>query len=202
MPSVVNVPNAPGVPPVLFNPLTAFVPSLMTEDSYAYFGDTFGPQWGIFVGGQAIITADTVLAFDYRQEWVVADYPLEEGSFESYDKVATPFQGRFQFAAGGTQANREALLASIAAIAGDLNLYDIVTPEVIAPNVNVTHYDYRRTALSGRGLLVIDVWVNEIRVQANPSGATVSPSGAGHAITRLDALLPWNWAPQPHRMAA
>ena len=25
---------------------------------------------------------------------------------------------------------------------------------------------------------------------------------AGHVITRLDALLPWNWAPPHHRMAA
>ena len=30
----------------------------------------------------------------------------------------------------------------------------------------------------------------------------IAAMAAGHTITRLDALLPWNWAPQPHRMAA
>ena len=30
----------------------------------------------------------------------------------------------------------------------------------------------------------------------------ITAMAAGHTITRLDALLPWNWAPQPHRMAA
>lgn len=30
----------------------------------------------------------------------------------------------------------------------------------------------------------------------------ITAMAAGHAITRLDALLPWNWAPQSHRMAA
>lgn len=30
----------------------------------------------------------------------------------------------------------------------------------------------------------------------------IAAMAAGHPITRLDKLLPWNWAPQPHRMAA
>ena len=30
----------------------------------------------------------------------------------------------------------------------------------------------------------------------------IAAMAAGHPITRLDELLPWNWAPQPHRMAA
>ena len=30
----------------------------------------------------------------------------------------------------------------------------------------------------------------------------ITAMAAGHAITRLDALLPWNWPAQSHRMAA
>ncbi len=30
----------------------------------------------------------------------------------------------------------------------------------------------------------------------------IAAMAAGHAMTRLDALLPWNWVPQPHRIAA
>ena len=200
----VNVPNVPGVPPVLFasasgiadgltdgalsavadafgelDGVTGGALSLLTGDTFSYFAGTFGPQWGIFRGPLPVVTADLVASFEFRQEWVLADYPVEGGSFETYDKVATPFHGRLRFASGGSEANRSALLESVEAIAGDLNIYDIVTPEKVYENVNISHFDYRRTALNGVGLLVIDLWCQEVRIaNAQQSGGTTqAPSG-------------------------
>ena len=76
-----------------------------------------GSQWGVFSGGAPVITADTVTSLDYKQEWAISDFPVERGAFESYDKVALPYDARVRFAAGGSAANREALLGSIAAVA-------------------------------------------------------------------------------------
>lgn len=174
----VNVPNVPGVPAVVFAPNAGAAIALLTKDAISSFGGS-PQQWGIFSGGSAVITADTVGSFDYRQQWSLSDYPVEEGAFETYDKVQTPFDARFRFASGGSEANREALLNSIAAIAGDLNLYDVVTPEAVYQSVNVTHYDYSRTAVNGVGLMTVDVWTLEVReAPSSTMSNTQSPSDA------------------------
>ena len=172
------VPNLPGVPALLSGTVNQVI-TMMTQDAVDYFSGDFGPQWGIFSGGGAIVTADTVASMEYKQDWVIADFPIEQGSFESYDKVATPFDARVRFVAGGTEAARAALLSSIASIAGDTNLYDVVTPEAVYSPANIRHYDYRRASNSGLGLLIVDVWLEEIR-QAGSSGTqtTSAPSGA------------------------
>jgi hypothetical protein len=74
------------------------------------------------------------------------------------------------------------LLDSVAAIAGDLNLYNVRTPEATYADVNVVHYDYRRTARNGVGLIEVDVWVREVRVTGlSTFGNTALPSGADPA---------------------
>jgi hypothetical protein len=137
-------------------------------------------QWGIFQGGAPVVVADSVADMSYRQEWVVSDYPVEQGAFQSFDKVALPFDVRFRYNAGSA-AQRQALLGSIAAIAGTTNLYDVVTPDAVYNNVTITHYDYHRTAQRGLGLLSVEVWalwVNEQAALANAAGNTATPSGA------------------------
>ena len=178
---VVNVPNAPGVPSVSFaaGPISATV-SLLTSDAIGNLAGLFGlnQQWGIFQNGAAVITADNVAAVDYKQEWSISDYPVERGAFETYNKVSTPFDVRVRFTAGGSLGPRSELLSSIAAIAGNTQLYDVVTPEAVYTSVNIMHYDYRRTAQSGVGLLQVDVWCLQINENVTVSSGTASPSGA------------------------
>lgn len=152
-------------------------PILMTADTYRYFGSMFSPQWGIFQSGVPIITADSVASMEYRQEWLLSDFPVERGGFETYDKVYTPYQVRFRFTAGGSEADRGALLQSVAEVAGDLNLYDAASPEAIYLNCNITHYDYRRTAVNGVGLIQVDVWLEEVRIVGSSDSDTTMPSG-------------------------
>jgi hypothetical protein len=180
---VVNVPNVPGVPSVVFAAGAGQLLNYLTADAFGVFaGVALQQPWGIYLGGAPIILCDNVVSFDYRQQWAVSDFPVERGAFESYDKVQIPFDGRFRFSAGGSEANRAAFLASIAAVAGDLNLYTIVTPDAIYPSVNITHYDYSRSAGNGAGLIVVDVWTLEIRETVNDQmSATQSPTSAPQA---------------------
>lgn len=138
------------------------------------------PQWGIFsLAGASVIAADTVVDVEYRQDWAVADAPQERGAFTSYDKVASPFDARLAFAAGGSLANRRAFLRSIKKIAGDLNLYDVVTPEETYLNCNVSHYDYRR-ADGAAGIVKVSVHLVEIRETGEAAlSNTAQPDGAG-----------------------
>lgn len=180
MPVFPNVPNVPGVPPLLRNPNAASaVVSLLVSETIRFLVAPFSAQWGIYQDGFPVVVADSVVSFGFKQAWTVSDYPVEEGAFESYDKVASPFNARVRFASGGTTAARQALLDSIGAIAGNLELYDVVTPEIIYQSVNVTQFDYNRDHMTA-GMLIIDVFLLEIRVNATASFAnTKSPGAAG-----------------------
>jgi hypothetical protein len=179
MPELVSVPDVDGVPAVLFAAGTGAGIILAAADAIPFPLVGAGSPWGLYFGGEQVIQADTVLAVDYKEDWVIADYPIERGGFESYNKVATPFDVRLVFAAGGTEANRTELLNSIAAIIGDLELYDVVTPEAVYENVNVIHYDYRRTTQSGLGMLVVSIFCQEVRQAASGSEAAKDPSATG-----------------------
>jgi hypothetical protein len=178
-----------GVPPLLNAADIAAFPVavvLLVADTFIDYGLGQPPLWGVFLNGLPVVTADTVTSFDYRQDWAVSDYPVERGGFESYDKVNQPFRTRIQFASGGSQANRQVLIDSIAAIGDALTLFDVVTPEEVYIGVNVDHYDYRRTASNGVGLVVVDVEFLEIREDGVtntfqnaqvPSGFAPAPTG-------------------------
>ena len=161
---------------------------LLTADILTDFSASFGPEWGVYLNGAPIILFDTFLSIDYRQTWNLSDYPVERGGFESYNKVYTPFETRVSFATGGSEAHKAAMLASVAAIAGTLLLYDVVTPEVIYQSVNVKHYDYRRTATNGLGLLRIELWLEEVRVTVSEASTTTSGTGdSGGAAPPADS---------------
>lgn len=175
-----HVPIAPGVPALSRDPSVAIQQvALLTQDAIAFFLGFGQPQWGIFKDGVPVVIADSVISVEYRQGWNISDYPVEQGGFESFNKVGTPYVGRVRFATGGSASDRAAMLESIAAIAGDLNAYDIVTAEQVYINANVEQFDFRRTATSGMGLVAVDVMLTEIRVNAQQSFSnTQTPSGA------------------------
>lgn len=180
MPTFPNVPFVAGVPPLLRDPLGS-IPGIIaqTRDLVNFITGFLGPPWGLFLNGSRAIDADSVLSFDYGQSWNVANYPLERGAFESYDKVQTPFSVKMRFASGGSEFDRQALLVSVEQAANSLNLYDAVTPERVYRSVNVNHYDYKRYSNNGVGLLVVDVWCIQVRVDAQTAfTSTKSPSAS------------------------
>ena len=176
------VPQVPGVPPLTggFASVASFgfpaVSGAIVDISNSLPG-SLGPQWGIFLNGAPVVTADVVVAQDFREEWVIADYPIENGGFESYDKVWRPFDVRMTFVSGESVQNRAALIDSIAAIAGDMNLYDFVTPEVIYQSVSIAHDDYHRETTRGAGALPVSVWGWQISINTT-SGLTNAANSA------------------------
>jgi hypothetical protein len=169
---------ASGIPALSGNTIISDV-VLLVEDTFSLAAAAYGPQWGIFLNGESVVAADSVVSFDYKQDWTLSDFPIENGGFASYDKVQLPFDARITFSAGGSVANRQAFLDSIAAIAGTFDLYDVVTPEEVYQSVNIIHYDYRRTSNNGVGLIVVNIFMNEVRISSASSfSGTQTPSGA------------------------
>jgi hypothetical protein len=173
-----NVPNVPGVPP-----LTSYIANtiaIVAQDLISLFIPPAAPQWGLFLDGASVVTANSVASFEYKQDWPISDYPVEEGGFQSYDKVQLPFDVRVRFVSGGSEFDRQSLLDSVDAAANTLDLYDVLTPEALYESCSITHYDYQRTAVNGVGMIVVDVWLVQIRVTSTATFTnTQSPGTAG-----------------------
>lgn len=123
----------------------------------------FFQRWGIYSrNGRSVVEFDNVVAIEYKKDFNLLDYPVERGAFESYNKVQIPYDVRVTFSSGGNLANRSALIQSIEELSGDLELYDVVTPEITVTNCNISHFDWRRA--DGRaGLVLVTVWLTEVR---------------------------------------
>lgn len=181
MPELVNVPNVDGIPAVAFAPNAGLGIALAGADAAGlpFFGSG-AAEWGIFRRGSPVVVCDNVVAFDHKADWAISDYPVEGGQFESYNKVTIPYDVRLVFTAGGSEANRAALLNSLRAIVGDLNYYDAVSPEAVYTPVNLVHLDYRRTAQNGVGLITVSVWCRQVRqVKSSTAGAAGGADATG-----------------------
>jgi hypothetical protein len=188
-----NVPFVPGVPPLPRVPgFVGVVVDLLVQDALAILGFGFEQEWGLFLDGAPAVTAESVVSFEFKKSFSISDYPVEEGSFESYNKVQRPFDVRLRFSTGGSTADRQDLLESVDEICDSLDLFDAVTPEATYENLNPVSYSYRRTASSGLGLLVVDVFCEQVRVSASSSftstasGQTTQTQGLTTADTKTE----------------
>ena len=191
--------------PSLYSGLTSGINTgLILASDAASIAQSFGPpQWGIFDNQtlQPLLTADTVLALEYKRDFRISDFPVESGSFATYNKVISPFDISISLAFSGTLSllqsvlsggavgavisqfatgtdqqttNRRNFLNAMELQVASLSLCKIVTPEQTYSNCTMTHYDYRRETKRGATLIVVDVQLREVRVAAAPAFSNVS----------------------------
>ena len=172
------IPNVPGVPP-LASYAANTVELLFADVLSALFGFA-APIWGVYSDGFPVIAADNQVDFEFKQDSPISTYPVEHGQFQTYDKVQLPAEIRCRFSAGGTEANRQQFLQSIEQVYNTIDLFDVVTPEQIFSNYNFTHRDFARSADKGAGLIVVDLWMTEVRQTATAQYQnTQQPGSAG-----------------------
>ncbi len=200
VPTYPDVPQASGVPAVFRAPTQpVFTAVLLLADVASVIGMFLPSQWGIFhQDGAPVAIPDSVVSVDFRREWRISDYPTERGGFQSFDKVATPFDIRVRFATSGF-GFRGNFLSAINAAATSLELFDVVTPDAVYENVNIVHYDYRRERQNGVGIILVDVWCEQVRATATTTfTSTKAPEGA--ATQNSGTVQPS--APTPAQAAA
>lgn len=180
-----NVPQAPGVPPVLrqFGIIQDNI-ALLAADAIEAIQSLINifPQWGIFYNGFPAIVSDTLDEFSFRQEYRISTAPQEQGAFASYNKVQEPFEGRVTFYVADTPAARAGMLAQIAVAIASLDTgYALVMPEAAYTSINITHQDFRRVRQDGGvTMLAVDVWVEQVRIVGTSQfSKTVNPLSAG-----------------------
>lgn len=191
-----NVPIAPGVPALVRSTLSAVpdVIQLLTGDAPSLFAGLEPSQWGLFLNGAPVVTAESVLSFEFKKSYEIASFQVEKGAFESYDKVQRPFDVRLRFSTGADAAARQELLATTDAAVNSLDLVDAVTPLKTYQSINPKYYSYRQTAVNGVGLLTVDVFCEEVRVTGtssftnaqqvgNPTPAAASGTANGQPVS-------------------
>lgn len=169
-----------GIPPLAEDFVIDAV-QLLTEDLVS--SGTQQQQWGLFdQNGDAVVTAESVVSFESKQEYRISDYQVEEGAFETYNKVATPYDVRLRFSQGGTISDRQAVQAQVDAVLASTDLFDAVTPTKVYQSINPLRQSVRHTATDGVGLLIIDLYCEQVRVTAttqftNSSSTNTTTSG-------------------------
>ena len=159
---------------------------LLTADAALVMNSFLGPQWGIIDGVTPIITPDSIASFGYRNEYLITDAPMEQGSFQSINKVATPYEARVTMTKGGSEAERSQFLNDIANLVKSTNLHSVLTPEITYLNANIVSYEYRRTSTNGVGLLTVDIILKEVRLI--PAGTTSSSTVQAGTSTPAPAV--------------
>jgi hypothetical protein len=154
--------------------------SLVYADAGNILGMFAGPQWGVFnPDGSPALQPDSMVSLEAKQEWRIPNYPVEQGAFETYNKVLLPQTIRLRMTKGGTTAARNLFLSQVEGAAAELILFKIIMPEgPVTSSANIQSYSYSRTSTNGVGLLTVDV--EFIEVMANATAAfsnTAQPDG-------------------------
>lgn len=183
-----NVPVGPGVPPLPRNPDGATPPA--TPAAPPPPTNTAGPAlriWGVFDAktGAVALEVDSVFSVEYAGEHNVPEYPLEEGKFESYNKVKLPYSLSVKVTRGGTDDKIAKFKADLDALEESRDLLTIATPQYTHIDVNVIRVEYSRSAEKGVSLITATLRLKQIRVSvtttftqtAQPAGANVQDSG-------------------------
>ena len=114
----------------------------------------------------------------------VSNAPIERGSFASYNKVGDPFTVTVQMSKGsGGVFARGAFLGLLDTLANSTDLFLVITPEAVYPNMAITGYDYAREASDGARLLKVNIHLAEVRqvevkyTKTKPDGAQAQQDG-------------------------
>lgn len=200
-----NVPKAPGVPSVRrspkFPPIVRAGLGLVQGLLWRVF--QVQTRWGIWdkkgkplgdpakftglvgmvLGSAGLGSTLSTNAVDYSKETRVSEFPVERGSFASYNKVEQPASPIVTLCLTGSEKNRTTFLNAIDKACKSTDLYSVVTPEVTYIDYAIERYNYQRRNSKGATLLIVEITLKEVRQVS----AQYSQSGKGQVNQPKDA---------------
>jgi len=177
----IGIPNVPKLPRNVGGALIKF-------GGAALINAVFGNYWGIFgQNGIPLLLSDNVTSVRHQNTSQVSNAPVERGSFASYNKVGDPFTVTVQMSKGsGGVFARGAFLGLLDTLANSTDLFLVITPEAVYPNMAITGYDYAREASDGARLLKVNIHLAEVRqVEVGAHAAQEAAGGASRWWGRL-----------------
>lgn len=207
-----NVPKLPGVPQLLRSAVGSLPPAVgLGAIAVGRLAQAFTStvQWGIFDStSQArprgilsriikpklfaserkpVINPDSIIDFGYRNDYQISNFPVQQGQFASYNKVATPFEIQLRLTKGGSKADRVAFLQEVDAVVASTKLFTVLTPEKEYMGLNLSRYEVSRRGVQGAFFLTdVDLFFIQIR-EVQPS---YTSSSAATSNSSVDPALP------------
>ena len=171
--SMRDILNPPGVP--------------ILADSGPQVQADIAQQWGMYdQRGLPAIIADNVTSLEVTLDAQISDFPVENGGFASYNKVIRPFDIRLAMTKGGSVEDRQSFVQAVQDAWQSLELFNVVTPEVVYLDVNVVGVRRLVEPDRGVGLMMLEVMLRKVRQTgrlaftstAEPASAGVNNNGA------------------------
>jgi hypothetical protein len=190
MPAYPNVPDAPGVPPLSRDPAsTASDQPVTVVVTKSAVNALATGRWGIFdqTGKVAVLATgetgaaaiDSCVSIAYDGEEDTADYPVEGGGFETYNKVEHPYVIGARLVRGGGDDAIATFKKAVIQLKGALDPLTVLTPQYAHLNVNVVKVSFRRSAENGVAMLTADLTLKEMRIgEPTEFSSTTTPAGA------------------------
>lgn len=136
------------------------------------------------LGGTSVSTGGV----DYSKETRVSDFPVERGSFASYNKVELPSAPMVTLCMSGSESDRAKFLDAIDRACKSTELYRIASPEVTYIDYAIERYNYSRRSTRGANLLIVEISLKEVRqVSAQYGMAKVTQPQQSSATPQVDA---------------
>lgn len=136
-----------------------------------YLNSMLAPTYALLDSkGKKVIQPDGPGEFEMKGDSSVSTHPVEEGGFQSYNKVVNPEDLTVTLLCGGQgPMSREAFLNACNDLKAKPIVIKLVTPDRVFPYVTCTGMGYKKTARSGATLLAVNMTFKEIRVVATAS---------------------------------
>jgi hypothetical protein len=152
-------------------------------------------------GGKPVITPDSVISLEWHGEERISDYPVQNGQFMSYNKVAVPFDLRMVMTCQGlnyvqsllqsvTQSldqalgqlglafgqpmSRDSFLRQLDTMLASTDLYDVVTPDKVYQNVNLVGCNHAKKSEEGGTLIIAELMFKEVRETGSAQYSTLT----------------------------
>lgn len=164
-----NVPLLPGVPSIPRNPLDAVTTVIaLGSNVAARFLITMAPAaiWRIVYadGLKDAIVPDNFISVDYSNRQSISNFPIEKGSFSTYNKVATPYQVRVLISKGGSDSVRQKFAIACDGLATSQDIFNIATPDYVYFRAACVGVEFSKTNRSGATLLIAALTFEEVRL--------------------------------------
>lgn len=133
-----------------------------------------------------IIEPDSIFRIGYDQEYTLPSNPIQDGSFATFNKIATAYEIQLRMIKGGSLSMRAQFLDDLERIGASLDLYRIITPERTYQPVNISSFSINREGREGAYFFTeIDITVKEIR-QVKAQYSSVGASGDASTANAQD----------------
>lgn len=155
-----------GIPKLLFPSPRAIALTFLGNTANRFYEFLFPtPNWGVYKKGttQKAFDVSSVVELDIGGESNVSDYPVEDGSFTTYNKMIMPNMFAIRMTRDGSTELRTAFLNWLESSKNNFDLFDVMCPERTYRNGTLKSYRITRTSASGAAMIVADCIFQEIR---------------------------------------